>query len=350
MKGCDPIEVAKRLRPKMIDLKNKRVLLANFAGTSQSTDFVKRHLIGDWARKKIYLKPREKNLPDIWKEPAGVASRNLGIPLEDCNATFTIQVKGCNLACWFCYVDDENKDGCPGKGVWISAEEILTAFLIDSRKSQYDPNPDEKTNIIRISGGEVSIVPEIILWLIEAVEKWGLENHIYLWADTNLTTLNTFWGNLSREDIGKIASFRNFGIVGCYKGIDPESYHDNTGANPDAWMAQFLSHRLLIDMGFDVYSYLSPTIFLKNEEDEKNLERRLRDFIMTLQHVVDPAAAGRLYPLEIKSYSPMERRLNPARQKALELHYKVRELLRKIQREQFGDKLDCPHEIPVKTK
>jgi len=350
VKGYDPIELAKRLRPKMIDLENKKVLLAGFGGTGQSKDFSKQHLIGDWARKKIYLKPREKNLPDMWKEPAGIASQNLNVPPDECNATFTIQVKGCNLACWFCYVDDENKSACHDKGVWVSAEEILTAFLVESRKFQRHPNPDERVNIIRISGGEVSIVPEIILWLIEAVEKWGLENHVYLWADTNLTTLNTFWGNLSRQDVEKIAAFRNFGIVGCYKGIDPESYHDNTGANPDTWMAQFLSHRLLVDTGFDVYSYLSPTIFFRNEGDEKHLEGRLRNFIMTMEHVVDPAAAGRLYPLEIKSYSPMEGRLTPERQKALEFHQKVRELLRKIQRERFGRSLDCPHDIPTKTK
>ncbi|MDP1629713.1 MAG: hypothetical protein Q8L57_03780, partial [bacterium] len=98
MKGYNPIVVAKRLRPKMIDLENKKVLLANFSGTSQSQDFAKRHLIGDWARKKIYLKPKEKNLSDMWKEPAGVASRNLNVPPDECNATFTIQVKGCNLA------------------------------------------------------------------------------------------------------------------------------------------------------------------------------------------------------------------------------------------------------------
>jgi uncharacterized Fe-S cluster-containing radical SAM superfamily protein len=349
MKGYNPIEVAKRLRPKMIDLEAKKVLLANFSGTSQSADFAKRHLIGDWARKKIYLKPKEKNLPDMWKEPAGVASRNMNVPPDECNATFTIQVKGCNLACWFCYVDDENKDGRPEKGIFVSAEEILTRFLVESRKCQYVQNPDEKVNIIRISGGEVSIVPEIILWLIEAIENYGLENNIYLWADTNLTTLNTFWGNLSRQDIEKIVSFRNFGIVGCYKGIDPESYHDNTGADPDTWMAQFLSHRLLVDMGFDVYSYLVPTIFLP-DDGEKYLEQRLRNFIMILQHVVDPVAAGRLYPLEIKNYSPMGSRLTPEREKALELHWKVREYLRKIQREYYGNKLDCSHEIPTKIR
>lgn len=349
MAGYNPIEAAKWLRPKMIDLENKKVLLANFSGTDQSRDFAKRHLIGDWARKKIYLKPREKNLPDMWKEPAGIASRKLNVPPDECNAAFTIQVNGCNLACWFCYVDDENKNACGAKGVWVSAEEILTAFLVESHKFQRHPNPDERVNIIRISGGEVLIVPEIILWLIEAIEKCGLENHLYLWAETNLTTLNIFLEKLSREDIRKITSFRNFGIVGCYKGIDPESYHQNTGANPDTWMNQFLSHRLLVDMGFDVYSYLSPTIFLASDDNEKDLEGRLKNFLMILQHVVDPAAAGRLYPLEIKSYSPTEHRLTPKRQKALELHQKVRELLRKIQRDIFGSKLDEPHEVPVKT-
>jgi hypothetical protein len=103
-------------------------------------------------------------------------------------------------------------------------------------------------------------------------------------------------------------------------------------------------------MGFDVYSYLSPTIFSENDESDRKFEGRLRNFLLIMQSFVDPAAPGRLYPLEIKSYSPMESRLTFERQKALESHYKVRELLRKIQREIFGNKLDCPHAIPTKTK
>ncbi len=286
----------------------------------------------------------------MWREPAGIASRNLNIPPDECNATFTIQVKGCNLGCWFCYVDDENKDGCADKGVFVSAEEILTAFLVESRKFQHHFNPDEKVNIIRLSGGEVSIVPEIILWLIEAIEKYGLEKHIYLWVDTNLTTMDDFWRRFSLVERNKIASFPNFGIVGCYKGIDPESYHDNTGAHPDTWIRQFASHKFLIDMGLDVYSYLVPLVFTDCDFGGKDLERRARNFFVTLESWVEPLASLRLYPLEIKSYRPMGKRLTPERETALASHEKVRKLLRKIQRERFGNELDCPHEIPTKSR
>jgi len=185
MKGYDPIELAERLRPKMIDLDNKKVLLSRLSGTAQAKDVAEHtSVLQEYFRTKLYIKPEQwKQLKEPFRgQPPGIACRKLKIPRIDCNAPFTFQVNGCNGRCWFCYVDDVNNSANPKYGGFFTAEEVviyyLVAYLTESKKYLGADMP--RINVIRMSGGEITLVPEIVPWMIEALEKYDLQEHVYL--------------------------------------------------------------------------------------------------------------------------------------------------------------------------
>jgi len=362
LKGFDPFKRAEIIRPRMIDLVNKKVLLASFEDTSQLKDIPKAQRMGDYFRVKVYAQKKEieQGLDNFRREPAAIAAKKLGIPpsyfseedkkywqgpnIAECNAVFLGQINGCNLQCWQCYVDDKNKSANPEYGKFFSAEEILTQFLIESRKAQFLTDSDKKLNILRISGGEPFLVPEFIVWMIEAVEKFGLEDFIYLWVDTNLTTGGFYWKYLSEKQREKIRNFKNIGFMGCYKGYDEESFTKTCGAAPEFFKNQFIMHRRLIEEGLDVYSYLYLLTY-----SEKNLKERIIGFINRLQKEVDEYAPLRLTTPDVKKYSPTEMRLTPERELAFELQYQAIEIWKKEMKRRFGEQANlAPHEIPAR--
>ncbi len=363
--GFNPVKRAEKLRSGMIDLENKKVLLANFKGSSQSQDIPRVRKFGDFFRAKLYEKPEEtkKNLHNFRKEPAGIAAEKLGSPwnqldkkfledpwqgpqIQECNNVFLFQVNGCNLNCWYCYVDNINKSGNSKCGIYASTEEILMHFLVESRKSQFLNNPHRKINILRISGGDPMIVPEIIYWMIKTIEKFGLENYIYLWIDSNLTTFDFYWRYLSSKQREKIRNYKNIGFMGCYKGLDEEMFYKVTGAIPEFFKAQFIMHRWLLDEGLDVYSYLYPVVLSTN-----NLSLRIKRFIRKMQNEVGKLAPLRLTTPYIKIYSPIETdyRLTPERVNAIyENQHVAIKTWKKEMKKNYGPLADClPHEIPI---
>ena len=360
--GFDPIKRAEAIRPRMIDLVNKKVLIASFEDTSQLKDIPQTQRMGDHFRVKIYTKRKEieQGLDNFRREPAAIAAERLGEPpsyfskedkrnwqgprIAECNAVFLGQINGCNLRCWQCYVDDRNNSANPEYGKFFSAEEILIQFLIESRKAQFLTDSDRKLNILRISGGDPFLVPEIIVWMIEAVQNFGLEDFIYLWVDTNLTVGDFYWKYLSDEQRTKIRNFKNIGFMGCYKGYDEESFTKTCGAAPKFLQEQFKTHRRLIEEGLDVYTYLYPLTY-----SEPYLREKIIGFMNKLQKEINKYAPLRLTTPCVKKYSPTEMRLTPERERALVLQYPAIEIWKQEIERRFGEKANlAPHEISVR--
>jgi len=364
LKGFDPIKRAEEIRPRMINSKNKKVLLASFTGVSQAKDIPMRRIIGDYFRIKIYEKPEEieKGLHNFRQEPAGIAACRLKQSIQkqslkrglltspnikECNGAFIAQINGCNLKCWQCYVDDVNKSANPKYGRFFSAEEILIEFLVESRKAQFLIDPDRKVNILRLSGGDPFLVPEIIVWIIEAAEKFGLENYIYFWVDTNLASGDFYWKYLTNKQREKIRNFKNIGFMGCYKGYDEESFTKTCGAAPKFFNEQFKMHRRLIKEELDVYSYFYPLVY--SDYSDRKLRKCLVLFINRLQKEVNLLAPLRLTTPYTKIYSPTQNRLTPERKKSLELQYAATKIWKEEIKKQFGSRADLmPHQIPIK--
>ncbi|MDD5290460.1 MAG: radical SAM protein [Patescibacteria group bacterium] len=351
--GYDPVAVAEALRPRMIDLANKKVLLAVLAGTKQQQDLTANRFWADVFRSKIYTKAEDLKLNPFRREPAGVAAEKLTIAgetmvtPEKCNAAFLGQINGCNLDCWYCYVDRVANSANHEFGRFFSAEEYLTQFLIESRRNQNASNPDLCLNILRISGGEVFIVPEIIVWMVEAIEKFKLEKYIYVWVDCNLTTGDFYWKYLTAEQREKIKNFKNLGVCGCHKGFDETTFQENTGADPQFFNRQIEMHRRLIDEGLDVYSYLYPMT-----TSTEQLREKLAAFIDRLRQEVDELAPLKMATPPIKVYGPTATRLTPARKAALENQHVAMQIWKEeLQKRYPAEQLALqPHQIPAKTR
>lgn len=341
-KAYDPFKLAEKLRPNMIDLEEEKVLLAVLAGTKQQKDLTKSRFWESIFRSKIYTKAEDTELNPFQGEPAGVAAEKLTIPGErivtprECNAAFLGQINGCNLNCWYCYVDRVCNSGNPKYGKYLSAEEYLVQFLIESRKHQNSTNPDDKLNILRISGGEVFIVPEIIVWIVKAIEKFKLEDYIYVWVDCNLVTGDFYWEYLTAEEREKIRNFENLGVCVCHKGFDKKTFYENTGADPKFFDEQFKLHRRLIDEELDVYSYLYPITASLH-----NLTRRLATFMDRLQEEVDYYAPLRMATPPINIYEPTREQLTLEREKALENQWEAMKIWKQELQKRFSAEELC---------
>lgn len=296
----DPEKRAELLRPKM--MKDGKYLIARIEGSKQEADpnkildayfRYKNYIGGDNEFEKKWLKAKLNDawspiflglVEDLWsrpideikklefQNPAYSASLRMkgksGNPREY-NKVFAAQVSGCTYSCNFCYVPIEINAANPAFGKFFYSKEILDHFLSAKSKSK------EPMNVIRITGGETTIIPEIIVDVYNEIEKRDL--NVYLWIDTNLST--TIYLEKIESDLKDIVRRRNVGVVGCFKGVSKEDFSTITGAEPKFYEKQFESARLFLDWKTDFYVYL-PALIYKDD-----VENKAKDFIQRLQEL-----------------------------------------------------------------
>lgn len=76
----------------------------------------------------------------------------------------------------------------------------------------------------------------------------GLERHVYLWSDDNLST-DYFWRFLSDADRELVATYPTYGRVCCFKGFNAASFAFNTRAEPALFERQFVLMQRLLTLG-----------------------------------------------------------------------------------------------------
>lgn len=113
--------------------------------------------------------------------------------LDELNFHLVVQVPACGMDCWHCYNDKRVCEAgflettIPIKP-W-SAKEILNKF-VDCRR--FRQLPGHKYNILRISGGEPFLIPELIAELLELMGNENAPDYAdypkALWTETNLVT------------------------------------------------------------------------------------------------------------------------------------------------------------------
>jgi uncharacterized Fe-S cluster-containing radical SAM superfamily protein len=158
----------------------------------------------------------------------------------------------------------------PGLGVYFSPKEIVDNFLT-ARKSSEIP-----INVLRITGGEPMIVPEIVRDIYTELERRDMDD-IYLWNDTNLSVLRYL--EKLEGDLKDIMQRKNVGIVGCFKGVCKKDFSRLTGARPEFYENQWETARLFLDWKTDFYVYL-PALIYKN-----NIKEKTRTFINELREL-----------------------------------------------------------------
>ncbi len=252
------------------------VYLTNFNEGKQKEDIKKSgDIINDTYRIYYYMWNINKKKKEFGRVPF-VASRKLGLSPYKTNKVLTSQVNKCNMNCWFCYVDDKNKDASRGinKPVNQVLNEVVTYL-----------NENEDVNALRISGGEPTLFPQFLYKIIrEFPHEYGLN------IDTNLTR------KLHKEEL---INQSNVQFQMCIKGISEKNFEENTGLPGKIWYKQLENLEYMEDVLDDYSIYLIDLI-----QDEKDLLDLEDLFDVVIQR------PEKVNILQISLYSPTYTRLN----------------------------------------
>ena len=298
----NPNQKARILRKNLI--RNNKYLLAKINGSGQ--EIKNRKVLGQCFRYKDYvhkLEWIEASEKERWSDkflglrkngfkktefqnPTYSASYNLKRNLSEFTKVFTIQVSGCNYSCNYCFVPRELNSASEKYGRFFGAKEIVDEFL--KIKSQSETS----MNVIRISGGECLLIPEIIIDVYNKMMKKSPDS--YLWIDTNLSTLEIIKNQ--KQNLQKVLSQKNVGVVGCFKGTTKEDFSIITGAEEKFYQEQFEVAKILIDLGADFYAYAPAYIY-----DENIAEEKLERFLIELQKI-NKSLPLRLEMLKIEDF------------------------------------------------
>jgi uncharacterized Fe-S cluster-containing radical SAM superfamily protein len=181
---------------------------------------------------------------------------------------------------------------------WLGPAELIDRYL-----EQESPPP-----MIDLTGGEPSLVPEWVPWMIEEVRRRGLDGKVYLWSDDNLSN-DFFWDVLSDDERKLVASYPFYGRVGCFKGFNRDSFAFNTEAAPEEYDEQFRRMERLVNFGLDIYAYVTLTT-----PSTAGIDEDMSAFVDRLQQI-HPNLPLRTIPLEVRTFTPTKTRLADERRK-----------------------------------
>jgi uncharacterized Fe-S cluster-containing radical SAM superfamily protein len=301
MKAIDTARFSSGLRARAIDLQNRRLLVSRLADSEQERDLTVPTNCGGFGRVRHFKQATAIGWP-VNPLPIVPACRALGIP--DVPAMMTAQVfqnAACNWRCWYCYVPFNLLSADESRSAWLRPEELVALY-------KAEPN---RPKVLDLSGGSPDLVPEWIPWMMEALIDAGIANETYLWSDDNLSTTYLF-DELNESQLSTIRRYRMYGRVGCFKGFDEESFAFNTGAAAADFGRQFEIMRRLLDLGIDMYAYVTLTT-----ANCDGMSDRIAHFVDQLQGL-DPNLPLRTIPLEIRVFSPVGPRMDDDRRRAID--------------------------------
>lgn len=310
-----------QFRSLLIDVPSRRIRVTNFSGTEQEQDLSEPANCGGFGRIRHFLRESTADwLPNPL--PIDPAARALGLGERDSIRAQVFQSAACNWRCWYCYVPFDLLAAKTEHSEWLTAGEMIDRFLAQN----------DRPRMLDLSGGEPELTPEWIYWTLEELRCRGLERDLYVWSDDNLST-DYFWTKLSEAQRESIVTFRNYGRVGCFKGIDRESFCYNTNSSDEGFGMQFELMRRLIGTGIDVYAYVTFTT-----PNKKDICDRVKRFVDLLQDV-SPNLPLRTVPLQVRVFSPVKHRLNDQHRHALMTQSEVLDAWRNEINQRFSSDL-----------
>jgi uncharacterized Fe-S cluster-containing radical SAM superfamily protein len=301
MNSINTCKFSDSLRARAIDLLSKKILITRFTGSEQEKDISESPNCDGYGRIHHFRRQTGTGWPEN-PLPIDPAAHKLGTVAADLLKVQVFQNSACNWRCWYCFVPFDLLSANPKKAAWLSAGELIDLY-------QKSVNPPQ---VIDLSGGQPDLTPEWIPWMMQELQSRNLDKSLYLWSDDNLST-DYFWRFLTNSDIDLIRGYRNYGKVCCFKGFDPTSFAFNTGAAPDLFDRQFELFGRYLGIGIDLYAYVTVT-----SPTNENIGHAMKIFVDRLQtlHTNLPL---RTIPLEIKSFSPMQRRLQTSHEDAIRI-------------------------------
>ena len=282
-----------------IDVDAGRVLVTNFLGTEQEPDLSEPPNCGGLGRIRHFKRATSQGWPSN-PLPIDPARKALGLGPGDSLRAQVFQNAVCNWRCWYCFVPFNLLSANRKYSEWVTAHELVDLYLEQPARPM----------MIDLTGGQPDLTPEWVSWMIREIQARGLEDSVYLWSDDNLST-DYFWRYLGDEDIELLSSAENYGRVGCFKGFDEESFSFNTLADGSLFNRQFDLFRRFVDIGVDLYAYVTLT-----SPTSGGIADRIRRFVDRLQTVHENLPL-RTVPLEIQVFAPVQSRVKDEQREAL---------------------------------
>ncbi len=206
------------------------------------------------------VRTAEFDFPLWFKHRPGFDMRKI----MDYNPGFIAEVAGCNFnggkggGCRYCYNDDKSNEGCFGKDkALLSADAHLDSMLAARermRRIYAEKGFDLNLRVLRLSGGEPTLVLDYLLDLLRKAESRGLALDYHL--DTNLSTGSVI-DALERDAVyekdilNKLAKY-DIKVLAAIKGTDDANIQDNTRTSTTI-ADQKYSIAKFLNAGFDLF-------------------------------------------------------------------------------------------------
>lgn len=291
--------ISARYREQSVDLGAGCLLVTNFHNTEQEEDFTEPANCNGFGRVRHF----HRNTSEGWPEnplPIDPACKALGLQPVDMIRAQVFQNASCNWRCWYCFVPFDLLAANRKYSDWLSPIQLIDLYL-------QQPDPPK---VIDLTGGQPDLVPEWVPWMMDVVRARELESEIYLWSDDNLSN-DYFWRFLSDEQREVIAGYSNYGRVCCFKGFNAESFAFNTLAEPALFDRQFELMGRLLTAGIDLYAYATITT-----PSAEGIVEDMGRFMDRLQ-ALDENLPLRTIPLEVEIFTPVQKRLDEVKRRAL---------------------------------
>lgn len=189
---------------------------------------------------------------------------------ENWNRLVSLHITRCPLDCWHCYIDECLKSNCNIctarkycdentkvkigiKEDWFSARKIVDGFI---EQRNLDKVKGLSSNILRITGGEPFLAPELLLQILEELKSRQLHKEVFLWTETNLIPLIAQDNDetiVSDELLNKLAAYHNFCVHPCFHGLNEHNFEEITGQMMDNFDLLLNAFKRLLDAGIDIY-------------------------------------------------------------------------------------------------
>lgn len=291
--------LSERFRNESVDVEGRRLLITNFYNTDQEKDLSEPPNAAGFGRVRHFRRITSPGWP-LNPLPIDPACKVLGLPTVDTLRAQVFQNASCNWRCWYCFVPFD----------LLAANRKYSAWLTPAQLVQFYLNQDDPPKVIDLTGGQPDLVPEWIPWMMNELRSRGLSEDTYLWSDDNLSN-DYFWRFLTNKDRELVSNYKNYGRVCCFKGFNPESFSFNTTAEPELFDKQFELMKNLISTGIDLYAYATITT-----PSITGLSDHISRFVDRLQ-TLDRNLPLRTIPLEIQLFTPVIKRLDETKRRAL---------------------------------
>ncbi|MCB1103421.1 MAG: hypothetical protein H7A44_08660 [Opitutaceae bacterium] len=297
-KAIDTNLLSSSYRAKAINLAERKLLITRLADSEQANDLQLPPNCNGFGRIRHFNRGSPMGAWPANPLPIDPAARKLRVPPGDIVLAQVFQNAVCNWRCWYCFVPFNLLSANPKQSDWLTAGDLIDLYLAEK----------ERAPMIDLSGGQPDLVPEWVPWTMEALSERGLDKTVFLWSDDNLSN-DYFWRYLTADQIERIRTYPMYSKVCCFKGFDAASFAYNTGADPALFDQQFRLFQRYLELGLDLYAYVTFT-----SPSEDSIQTKIAAFVDRLQ-ALHRNLPLRTVPLEIRPFSVITERntrLSPA--------------------------------------